>query len=336
MKSIIYKGKIYTIKDIPKSFLKKYKTNILKQYIASKIRCHENYLKNKEVRNKQSRENYLKNKEHYAKLNKTRYNEKRDEILAKSKQYYNSNRSIILKKSAKYRANPEVQERNAINSKQWRKDNPGYKAPNQKKSRLKYNESENGKAKNKAFRESYKERSAELKAIRMSDPEYAAKNKAWHVNHAKKPEVKEQRRALHTKWSKNPIYKIKRSLRACLTNALNLYSTKGKILSSRDYGIDYEKCIKHLEKEAENLGYTLAEIKSLNYHIDHIIAMSLYNLNDPEDISRCWNINNLRWLPAEENISKGNRIRPEDLEIIKTLPTSIYPKGFDINKYKEK
>ena len=29
-----------------------------------------------------------------------------------------------------------------------------------------------------------------------------------------------------------------------------------KILSSRDYGIDYKECIKHLEKEADKLGYT--------------------------------------------------------------------------------
>jgi hypothetical protein len=36
---------------------------------------------------------------------------------------------------------------------------------------------------------------------------------------------------------------------------------------------------------------------------------------------------------AEENISKGGRIRPQDIEIIKTLPKSIYPKGFDIKQY---
>ena len=36
---------------------------------------------------------------------------------------------------------------------------------------------------------------------------------------------------------------------------------------------------------------------------------------------------------SEENISKGGRIRPQDIEIIKTLPKSIYPKGFDIKQY---
>lgn len=259
---------------------------------------------------------------------KTYYQRNRDKILAKKRAHYLANRDEILKKAAKYRDKPGVAEEKAAYGRQWRKDNPEYIAPNEKKSRLKYEQSEHGKAKSKAFRDSYKERNRELRAIRMADPEYVAKNKAWHANHAKKPEIMAKRRALHRKWSKNPIYKIKRSLRACLTNALNLYSAKGKILSSRDYGINYKECIKHLEKEADKLGYTLVEIKSLKYQIDHVIAMSLYDLNDPEDISRCWNIANLRWLPAKENISKGNRLRPEDIEVIKTLPKEIYPKSW--------
>ena len=35
---------------------------------------------------------------------------------------------------------------------------------------------------------------------------------------------------------------------------------------------------------------------------------------------------NLRWLPASENISRGNKLRPQDIKVIETLPKSIYPK----------
>ena len=213
--------------------------------------------------------------------------------------------------------------------KQWRENNPNYKAPGVDQSKLKYRNSTKGKAKELAYRIAYKNRKKELDQIRKSDPEWVSENREWHKNHAKKPKIQARRRELHIKWSKNPIYIIKRRLRACLTNVLSLYSDKGKILSSRDYGVDYEQCIKHLEKYAEKLGYSIKELKDKNYHIDHIIPCSLYNLNNKVDIARCWNPSNLRWLPAKENIIRGNKIRPEDLKIIKTLPNEIYPKSWN-------
>ena len=76
-------------------------------------------------------------------------------------------------------------------------------------------------------------------------------------------------------------------------------------------------------------------MRSMNYHIDHIIPIAKYNLKDKKDVARCFNPLNLRWLSAEENTSKGNRIRPQDLEIIKTLPKDIYPQSI-INLLKEK
>jgi len=101
----------------------------------------------------------------------------------------------------------------------------------------------------------------------------------------------------------------------------------GKKMTSKKYGIDYEKCYKKLYNDAKQMGYTIQELKDMNYHIDHIIPTSIYNLKNYDDIRNCWNPLNLRWLPALENTSKGNRIRPQDLEIIKILPKEIYPKG---------
>ena len=212
--------------------------------------------------------------------------------------------------------------------KQWRANNPNYKAPGAIKSRQKYKNSAKGKATELAYNISYKDRRKELDKIRQSDPNYVIKQREWQKNHAKKPKTLARRRELHVIWSKNPDYILKRRLRACLRGALSLYSSKGKILSSRDYNISYQQCIEHLEKEAEILGYSIAELKDKNYQIDHIIPCSLYNLNNKVDIARCWNPNNLRWLPAKENIIRGNKLRSEDIKLIETLPKEIYPQSW--------
>ncbi|HPG52320.1 MAG TPA: hypothetical protein PLL11_17220 [Spirochaetota bacterium] len=46
------------------------------------------------------------------------------------------------------------------------------------------------------------------------------------------------------------------------------------------------------------------------WHIDHIIPVSAFNFNSPDDIDfkRCFALNNLRPLWAVENIKKGWRI----------------------------
>jgi len=209
--------------------------------------------------------------------------------------------------------------------KQWRIKHPNYKAPGANKSKAKYRNSAKGKAKELAYRIAYKDRQKELAVVRKSNPEWVAEQREWHKIHAKKPEIMARRRELHKIWSKKPEYVLKKRLRACLGRALSLYSDKGKILSSRGYDVDYQQCIKHLEKEAEILGYSIMELKDKNYQIDHIIPCSLYNLNNKTEIAKCWNPSNLRWLPAKENIIRGNKLRLEDINIIKTLPKEIYP-----------
>ena len=70
------------------------------------------------------------------------------------------------------------------------------------------------------------------------------------------------------------------------------------------------------------------------YHVDHIFPTSLFDLNDMKEIAKCFHPDNLRWLLGIENIKKGNRIRPEDIKIIEKIPKELYPKGFDLNKYR--
>ena len=146
----------------------------------------------------------------------------------------------------------------------------------------------------------------------------------------KKLEKIEKRRVMDMKrYYSNPIkHSLKRLLLHCVKASI-----KNKPYDNSNNIINYEKCIKHLKNNAEMQDKSIKEMKYLGYHIDHIIPISLYDTNDPKELSKCFNPINLRWLSSKENISKGNRIRPQDLEIIKTLPKNIYPKGKSLKQF---
>lgn len=82
------------------------------------------------------------------------------------------------------------------------------------------------------------------------------------------------------------------------------------------------KCGKHWEVL---VGYTVNDLKEhiekqfidgmswsnrKDWHIDHIIPISAFNYNTPDDIDfkKCWSLNNLRPLWAVKNISKKNKL----------------------------
>jgi hypothetical protein len=44
------------------------------------------------------------------------------------------------------------------------------------------------------------------------------------------------------------------------------------------------------------------------WHIDHILPISVFNLNDPREVATCFNYKNLQPLTAQDNMRKGNRV----------------------------
>ena len=50
-----------------------------------------------------------------------------------------------------------------------------------------------------------------------------------------------------------------------------------------------------------------------DHHLDHIIPQSFFDHRNHHEIEACWDIDNLQWLPATENMKKGNRLKPEDI-----------------------
>jgi len=64
-----------------------------------------------------------------------------------------------------------------------------------------------------------------------------------------------------------------------------------------------------------------------NLHIDHIIPSSLFDHTNEEEIKKCWNWRNLRYLPAKENTSKQDSL---DMDLIKSYGIEdLLPEGVD-------
>ena len=151
-------------------------------------------------------------------------------------------------------------------------------------------------------------------------------NKIYRENNREK--VNKTRRA----YEKTPKFRLKKAMRVRLNQVLLKY-TSGKKFGSSKYGIDWNMITESLVKEAKLMGETISSLRDKDYDVDHIIPCCLYDLENVTEVSKCYNKHNLRWLPAIANSSKAGLLRPEDLELIKTLPQEIYPEGFKLEDY---
>lgn len=95
---------------------------------------------------------------------------------------------------------------------------------------------------------------------------------------------------------KNPVYHALLKLRSRFNDAMSKYTKTGKIMTSKKYGIDFEKIIEHLKPFPKDPSV---------YHIDHIRPLSSFNLNNPDEIRVAFAPENHQWLTAKENLIKG-------------------------------
>lgn len=81
-------------------------------------------------------------------------------------------------------------------------------------------------------------------------------------------------------------------------------------------GYTLDKLFKRLEFTMPD-GCSWDDYLNGKLHIDHIIPISAFQYNGPEDkaFKKCWNLENLRLLPAHENIIKANKIIKETLDL---------------------
>lgn len=138
---------------------------------------------------------------------------------------------------------------------------------------------------NKTYREEHKEEIKEKDRIRHK--EYYEENKE-KINKKNAQYKKEQMQA-------NESFRIILNLRRALRRAYQLYSTTGKIMKSKEYGIDYKAIFDYI-------GHCPGDRK--DWQIDHIIALCSFDFDDIEQVRKAFAPENHRWLRKEENLKK--------------------------------
>ena len=101
------------------------------------------------------------------------------------------------------------------------------------------------------------------------------------------------------KKKKDNNFSVRLRLRNRITSAIKRYLKTGKIMSSKEYGINLQLIIEHLKPFPKDLS---------KYHIDHIKPLCSFNLNSPEEIKKAFSSSNYQWLTIQENLRKGNRL----------------------------
>jgi superfamily II DNA helicase RecQ len=149
-----------------------------------------------------------------------------------------------------------------------------------------------------------------VKKFKEENPEYM---KEWRS--ANKEKVSKQRRSWieknrefinskeRLKRKNNPHYKVKKNLRRRVNQVITRNNKSQSTMKLT--GCSIEELLKHLESKFidgmnwQNYG---------EWHIDHILPCSSFDLTDPEQQKRCFHYTNLQPLWALDNIRKGNKI----------------------------
>jgi hypothetical protein len=108
-------------------------------------------------------------------------------------------------------------------------------------------------------------------------------------------------------------YTIAYRLRRSLNHALEKYSRTGKIMNSREYGINWKEIINSLRPFPQNTG---------NFEIDHIMPLHTFDLTNPGEVKDAFSPSNLQWLTREENRRKSGKIINKS-ELKNNMPLSL-------------
>jgi len=108
--------------------------------------------------------------------------------------------------------------------------------------------------------------------------------------------------------------------------AMQVTSPPGLVENLESYlGYTMVQLKTHLENDIrEREGISLREAFERGYHLDHIRPLSSFQVTHirSKAFRECWAIDNLRMIPAEENLKKGAKILPEGRPVFLCQPMS--------------
>jgi hypothetical protein len=252
---------------------------------ANKISCQKYHKNNKERLYKEKKEYYKENREY---------------LLLQKKEYYQENKEKLVQDKRDYREKYPEKNKESL-----------------RKSRL--NNLEKSKERDKEYY--YKNREKRL----SYQKEYALKNKE-EISKRRKEYYKENYESLKEKRVENKPERAKKMRE----NRLNDDNFRMRCVISSSFSARLRR--KNIKKDGSTFKYTGFKVKNYvdhlsrdplwgkyfqnsgEVHLDHIIPCSLYDHRNPEEIKKCWDPRNLRFLSAKDNMEKSNKL---DLDLIK-------------------
>lgn len=131
-------------------------------------------------------------------------------------------------------------------------------------------------------------------------------NRQWFINNPEK--ASKLRRKIENHKSKTDLkYNLNHRMKTSIGIALKGNKSGRGWETLVEYTV--EDLIKRLKKTMPK-GYTWQDFLDSKLHIDHIIPRSVFNYTKPEhiDFKYCWELKNLRLLPARENLIKAAKL----------------------------
>lgn len=201
---------------------------------------------------------------------------------------------------------------------------------NQKKAIYRKNNKEKFKIKSKEYRENNKEKIRE-RALVYSKVNKEKIKKYLKIYNAKQ-EVKDRRNTYYRKRrEKDPKFALIRTMRDNTKRVFYTAGIKKSISTEELFGCTCEQLKKYIESQFTS-GMTWENRGLKGWCLDHIKPISLFNLNDEEEIKKCCHYTNLQplWATTEiamtygedisyiGNIEKKNRLIKGGRQILKT------------------
>lgn len=139
--------------------------------------------------------------------------------------------------------------------------------------------------------------------VRQSAKKSYEKHKNKRKEHQKEyaNKTRNKRNEYKRKWWREKYYsdskfRLECLIRTRLQSAFKEYSKNGKVNVCNEYGIDFEAIYNYVGERPGS---------GKDWHLDHIIPISIFDLDNPEHVKLSNIPENFRWFPGRLNESKG-------------------------------